>query len=158
MELSKLKEILETVSSLFVLLGIPIGIYKYWKTKNKEQADREYGTYNALDEKYVEFQKLCLEHPQLDVFDIPDQTPSVLNEEQRKLELVAFTLLFSIFERAYLMYYDQSNKIKKRQWSGWEEYIESYCKRDNFRNAWDISGNTFDSEFEAYMKSKIQSG
>jgi hypothetical protein len=158
MELSKMKEILEILSSLIVLLGIPTGIYQYWSSKKKEQADREYGTYNALDEKYLEFQRLCLEHPQLDVFDIPDRVPSALNEEERKLELVAFTLLFSIFERAYLMYYDQSNKIKKRQWSGWDEYIESYCRRDNFRNAWRISGNTFDSEYQAYMKSKIQSG
>lgn len=77
---------------------------------------------------------------------------------KKKQELIAFTILISVFERAYLMYHDQSTVIKERQWLGWEEYIESYCKRDNFRNSWHISGEEFDSEFQAYMKSKIQNG
>jgi len=154
----RLKDILEALSFLAILLGIPVGIYQYLRAKRKEQIDREYGTYNALDEKYLEFQKLCFEHPQLDVFDISDSAPSVLNEQQTKQELIAFTVLFSIFERAYLMYHDQSTTVKERQWLGWEEYIESYCVRENFRNAWHTSGKTFDSEFQAYMKSKMQSG
>lgn len=151
----RLKDILESLSYLAILLGIPVGIYQYLRAKRKEQIDREYGTYNALDEKYLEFQRICFEHPQLDVFDIRDGTSSVLDQPQKKQELIAFTILFSIFERAYLMYHDQSTTVKERQWLGWEEYIESYCKRENFRNAWCISGKTFDSEFQAYMQSRI---
>lgn len=80
----KLKDILEALSFLAILLGIPVGIYQYLRAKRKEQLDREYGTYNALDEKYLEFQKICFDHPELDVFDIADSIPSVLNAQQKK--------------------------------------------------------------------------
>ena len=77
--------------------------------------------------------------------------PLKLNEEQKKEELILFTMLFAIFERAYLLYSDQSTTIKKKQWLGWDLYIKEYCKRENFLHAWNISGTTFDTDFEDYM-------
>jgi uncharacterized protein YxjI len=65
------------------------------------------------------------------------------------------TMLFSIFERAYLLYSDQYSEIKKKQWLGWEDYIRSFCLRENFLIAWEISGNTFDADFEVYMENLI---
>lgn len=150
--LSEWKDIFELLSYVTVALGFPAAIYQYRLSKLREQADREYGTYNALDEKYLEFQARCFEHPELDIFDIPDENPKPLGEEQRKQELVAFTMLISVFERAFLMYHDQSNKVKAAQWTGWDEYIRSYCARDNFRNAWEVSGETFDRNFENYVE------
>jgi hypothetical protein len=147
----QLKDVFELLSYAAVVVGVPAGLFQYYRTVKKEQQDREYGTYNALDEKYLEFEKLCLEHPYLDVFDIPDQAPIQLTEPQKKEELIAFTMLFSIFERACLMYSDESTAIKQRQWTGWEEYIRRFCKRENFRRAWATSGNTFDTTFQDYM-------
>ncbi|MEX5281947.1 hypothetical protein [Nitrospira tepida] len=108
------KDILEELSFLIVLVGVPIGLIQYFRAVKKEQIDREYGTYNALDEKFLEFQNMCLAHPDLDIFDVPDKTPGTLTAEQQKKELIAFTILFSIFERAYLMYHDQSTAIQQR--------------------------------------------
>lgn len=150
------KDLFELLSNATVVLGIPAAIYQYRRGKLREQADREYGTYNALDEKYLDFQNMCFEHPQLDIFDIPDANPQPLTEEQRKQELIAFTMLISVFERAYLMYHDQSNRVKAAQWTGWDEYIRCYCERDNFRNAWEISGETFDRNFEHYVEGIIK--
>lgn len=145
------KDLFETLSYIVVLIGIPIGVYQYIGAIKKEQQDREYGTYNALDEKYIDFQRLCFDHPELDIFDIPDSNPNSLNQQQHKQQLIAFTMLFSIFERAFLMYHDQSTDIKARQWVGWEVYIKGYCKRTNFKKAWEVSGATFDTDFEQYM-------
>lgn len=154
-EIQQLKDVLELLSYAVILLGIPVGLIQCYRTARKEQLDREYGTYNALDEKYLEFQNLCLEHPNLDIFDVPDTKVSILSSDQRKQELVALTILFALFERAYLMYSDQSTKIKERQWTGWEQYIESYCHRAKFRQAWELSGSTFDSHFQDYMKTRL---
>lgn len=150
------KEVLEALSFVIIFFGVPVGLYQYFRAVKKEQLDREYGTYNALDEKFIEFQNLCLAHPQLDIFDVPDTTPAELTPEQEKEELIAFTMLFSIFERAYLMYHDQSTAIKQKQWSGWDEYIQSFCKRENFRRAWQVSGATYDKDFERYIKEFIK--
>jgi hypothetical protein len=154
--LSEWKDLFELFAHLTVVLGVPAAIYQYRRGKLREQTDREYGTYNALDEKYLEFQRMCFDHPRLDIFDIPDENPQPLDDEQRKQELIAFTMLISVFERAYLMYHDQSNKIKTAQWSGWDEYIRAYCERANFRNAWEISGETFDRNFENYVEEIMQ--
>ena len=156
-DLTKLKDILESLSYLAILLGIPIGIYQYRSAKRKEQLDREYGTYNALDEKFIEFQNLCLQFPHLDIFDIPDSTFSGPNSVKKKQELIAFTILFAIFERAYLMYRDQSTEIKEKQWVGWNKYIGEFFERENFQSAWLISGETFDADYQTYMKKKMQS-
>ncbi len=143
---------LDILSRAAVLIGIPVGLFQFWLKVRQEKRDRDYGTYNALDDKYISFQQLCLAHPQLDIFDIPDAPSTTLTSEQRKQELVALTLLFSIFERAFLMYLDRSKAIRQRQWTGWQTYLTSYCARSNFRRAWEISGHTFDAAFQEHMK------
>jgi hypothetical protein len=150
------KDVLESLSYIAILLGIPVGIFQYYRAKKREQLDREYGTYNSLDEKYLEFLNLCFQYPHLNIFDIRDQSPSRLDNQQIKQELIAFTILFSIFERAYLMYHDQSTETKRKQWSGWEEYVGDYCVRENFRSAWSISGKTFDMDYQSYMEKRMK--
>jgi hypothetical protein len=142
---------LNALARLVVLIGVPTGLVQFYFKTRKERHDREYGTYNALDEKYVEFQLLCLDHPRLDVFDVPDAKPVELTFEEKKQELIAFTLLFSVFERSFLMYKDQSKKVREKQWTGWQTYLESYCVRENFRSAWQVSGHTFDQRFQDHM-------
>lgn len=154
----QLLDYLDAIGKIIVILGLPLAYFQYRRTKRKEKKDREYGTYNALDEKYLEFQKLCLDHPYLNIFDIPDEVPKVLNDKQKKEELILLTMLFSIFERAYLLYSDQYSEIKTKQWIGWDSYIKSYCMRKNFLIAWEISGSTFDTDFEKYMRQNIEVG
>lgn len=153
---SSIVQYLDALSKVIIILGFPIAYLQFIRAKRKEKRDREYGTYNALDEKYLEFQRLCLQYPYLNVFDIPDTEPNELNGMQKKEELILYTMLFSIFERAYLLYSDQRSKIKKKQWVGWETYIRGYCMRQNFLDAWKISGLTFDTDFEEYMNSLIE--
>lgn len=143
---------LDIASKAVVILGLPVGLFQYARTKKKEKRDREYGTYNALDLQYIEFQKLCLEHSDLNIFDVADDPAPKLTPKQAKEELILFTMLFSIFERAYLLYQSE----RSDQWHGWESYINSYCQRENFLRAWEISGKTFDTNFEAYMATIIE--
>lgn len=147
-----LLDVLQGLGNLVIILGFPLAYFQYLVAKRREKRDREYGTYNALDEKYLEFQRLCLERPYLNIFDIPDDNPKPLTDVEKKEELILYTMLFSIFERAFLLYSDQKSYIKKKQWVGWDSYIKSYCKRAEFISAWKISGNTFDSDFEEFME------
>jgi hypothetical protein len=149
------KDFLEFGSYLAVVLGVPAALVQYVRATLKEQKDREYGTYDELDDKYLDYQRLCLENPELDIWDIPDDLPKVLSQVERKRELQVFTVLFSIFERAYLMYSDMSSEVKRTQWHGWEEYIRSYSKRENFSRAWKQGGSTFATDFTRYMDALI---
>ena len=49
-----LNETIEMLSYLATILGIPIAIILFVNEKRQERRDREYGTYHALDEKYLE--------------------------------------------------------------------------------------------------------
>jgi len=150
---ANLKDVLETMSSFVVIVGLPWGVYQYRRAAIKEQLDREYGTYHALDEKYLSYLEMCRQHPHLDVFDVPHPPGRALTAIETKQETIIFTSLISIFERAYLMYASETTDLKRRQWAGWDSYIRSFATRDNFVRAYRTSGTTFDTSFEAYMAS-----
>ena len=152
--MESIKVFFETIYYVLAIIGVPVAIYQYFSVKKKESLDREYGTYDALDEKYLEYQDLCLKYTYLDIFDIPDARPGILNEIQKKEELIAFTMLISILERAYLMCHKQPG-VKIKQWSGWKEYIIAFCGRANFRIAWKVAGTQFDSDFKKFVDSEI---
>ena len=153
--LETIRLVFEILANIATLLGVPIAIWRFASEERRERVDREYGTYDALDEKYIDYLKLCLEYPDLDVYDYAkseiDQLLSKKNHFVNKQELILFTILISIFERSFLMYRDQSTAIKKEQWMGWDEYIREYAVRDNFRLAWKILGTQFDVNFLQYM-------
>ncbi len=156
-----LKEILEVLSYLAIIIGVPLALAEYRQAQfsaksEREQALREYQyqNYHFLDEKYLEFLKLCFDNPDLDIFDIPDnkiRTENISSENKKK-ELIAFSILFSVMERAFLMFYESSDEMKQRQWSGWDAYIHAFARRRNFRDAWASSDISFDEKFQKYVK------
>lgn len=147
-DLAALRDVLEPLSYLAILLGVPVALWQHRRAVHKEQEDREGGTYDALDEKFLEYQRICLDHTDLDIADVAQPLAVELTPEQRRAELIAFTFLMSVFERAFLMYRTQSGVVRRRQWSGWEEYMRDFAGRLNFRAAWEVSGRTFDEDFQ----------
>src|SRR5688572_26804249 len=151
MSLKKVNDSTDFISKLIIIIGFPIAIFQYNSVTEKEKNDREYEIYNSLDQGFIEWEKLCLAYPNLDIFDIQDSIPPILNAKEKKEQVILFTILFSLFERAFVLYGDESTELKKSQWEGWNQYILDYFKRDNFRWAWKISGSTFEAEFQLYM-------
>jgi hypothetical protein len=62
-----------------------------------------------------------------------------------------FSILISIMERAYLMYQDKSDKIRRDQWEGWSTYISDWCRRPNFASAAPTLAQQFDKGFCEYL-------
>jgi hypothetical protein len=144
-------EILQLLADFATFLGFPILIIVFINEKRKERREREYGTYNALDEKYIEFLKICMNNPELDLYDTPLEIVHELSPEQKIQQLALFDILVSLLERAFLMYKDQSDEVKKIQWAGWNEYMKDYAAHPVFRNLWHMRGIQFDSGFTEYM-------
>lgn len=150
-DLQQTKDVFELLSYIVVALGVPTGLLQYFRAKKAEQVQREARIYDALYTDYTEFQKLCLQYAYLDVSDHPDPFPAALTPQQEKEEGILFSILFSIFERAYLLYRDNPTAITAGQWRGWELYIKQYLQRPNFRRAWTAGENTYDPRFNVYM-------
>ena len=143
------------ISELIVLIGAPLAIFNYINSVKQERIDRQYGTYDALDDKYIDFQKMCLEKPYLNVFDIDDELCTELTPLQKKEEIIAYSILIAIFERAYIMYHERGNN-EGDQWEGWLSNIEDYCRRENFVIAWEKNGWGWDIRFEKLIKNLIE--
>jgi hypothetical protein len=157
-------DIFVIMESIAIMLGVPIALWQYRRATeherqvaDHERRDTENSAYDSTDQAFRDYQKLCMENPKLDIFDVPDKKPKQLTPEEKKKEVIAFTMLFSVFERAHFIYDNYKSLTVSpvsRQWDAWEEYIEGFCKRDNFKQAWKVSGKTFDPKFQKYMEEK----
>lgn len=159
-----------TIQNIFYIcgmLGMGVSYYAYRHNKETSRLNKEKDAkqkreqlYDSLDNKYLEYLQWCAENVDADVFDIsnggigikPVNTP-----ENTKKELIAFTMLLNIFERAYLAYNDPDTpeESKENQGTGWDEYIRRFAKRKNFQDAVEtmqLDGRlTYDKRFEQYM-------
>ncbi|MGB5157786.1 hypothetical protein [Desulfobacterium sp. N47] len=55
MNIASINEYLQIITSVVTILGLPLAVLLFYLEKRKERRDREYGTYNALDDKYIYF-------------------------------------------------------------------------------------------------------
>ncbi|MGQ7960533.1 hypothetical protein ACUTAF_22920 [Pseudomonas sp. SP16.1] len=57
-----------------------------------------------------------------------------LSDEQRERMLLIFDMLISLFERAYLLVYDQRMDAKRRRRRhSWDDYMREWNQREDFR-------------------------
>ncbi len=138
------------------IAGIPVAIAVFVFNKSRERFDRRYGSYNNLDEKYLDYLKLCLQNPSLDVFDVPLSSHRSRPQDKRK-ELQMFSMLIAIFERAYLMHRNVIERLvtQRSQWKGWKSYMEDWTSRRNFRLAWKRLSGQFDKRFESFINDQL---
>jgi hypothetical protein len=76
-------------------------------------------------------------------------------DKKRKQEMVAHAILFSLFERAFLMFYQQEDQFRLRQWSGWKHFLNDFIRREAVRSAWRLCRETYDTDFQKFMDAKI---
>ncbi len=141
----------------YIALSItgPLALIGYLRAKQNERREREYKTYDELDNKLLEYQKLALQHD-LELIDVPDLSPALAGDRLRKKQqLVTCGLAFSLFQRAYLMFHGQSDRFKIRQWDGWNNRLERFVNRDSTRDAWTLSRAQFDTGFQRFVDIKI---
>jgi hypothetical protein len=144
-------------SEFGTFISLAIAIVVFWMTKQKERLEREYAAYHALDEKYSDYLKQVVEHPHLDLYSTPLKNAPNLKPEEKIQESATFEMLVCLMERAFLMYRNQSSKLRQAQWDGWEAYIKEWCQRENFRRLWREVGKEFDAGFVEYMGQLVDS-
>lgn len=76
-----------------------------------------------------------------------------LTEEQQERKLVIFEILISLFERAYLLSYDEKMSNKQlRRWRSWEDFMSEWCEREDFRKILPRLLQGEDPDFAAHIK------
>jgi hypothetical protein len=115
--------------------ALPFAILVFVFERRKERIVDQEELYQRLSDEYTNFLKLVLDNADLQL--LSKQAPSrELSEEQKERRLALFGILVSIFERAYLLVYEEHmDKQTKRLWSSWEDYMREWCLRPDFRKA-----------------------
>ena len=125
----------EFLSYVVTVIGLPLAIGVFIYEQRKERHNEEEEIYQQLSDEYADFLRLVLEHSDLHLLRRTGPPPE-LDEQQRERKGVLFDLLISLFERAYLLVYeDHMPRQARRMWQSWEDYMREWCRREDFRAA-----------------------
>lgn len=142
----------EMMSYVVTVVGLPMAIGVFIFEQRKERDNEEEEVYQLLSDNYQEFLKIALEHPDLHIF-ANEETPA-LSFEQRERMFIIFSMLISLFERAYLLLYEEKMSVKQlRRWRSWEDYMGEWCNRADFRTALPTLLHGEDPAFSGYIQS-----
>lgn len=145
-------EWLEGLSYLVTIIGLPFAILVFLKEQRRERQSDDEELYLQLSDDYTKFLRLVLEHSDLHL--LTRNPPLIaLTPEQLERRNVLFELLVSIFERAYILVYEEHmTPHAARLWQTWADYIGEWCQRPEFRERLPVLLQGEDPEFQDYMR------
>ena len=148
-----------------VIIGLPIAIYQITASRleaHNHALEAHEQVYSGLDGQYTDFLKLCLQYPKLDCYDLADQKPATLDDQERAQQRLLYAILIPMLEHAYLAYHGRAAaeiaQLTESQWPGWAQYANNFMKRPAFRAVWKDLGTEFDQHFKQCMDSLAVQG
>ncbi len=142
----------EVASYVVTVVGLPFAIAVFiWERRHERQNEDE-EIYQRLSEEYAEFSKLLLQNADLGLMT-QFNWQQAFTTEQLERKSILFDILLSLFERAYILVYEQDmSEQNKRLWASWEDYIRFWCARDDFRQALPSLLSGEDPDFGNYIR------
>ncbi|MEZ0260571.1 MAG: hypothetical protein ACAH80_06145 [Alphaproteobacteria bacterium] len=145
-------QVWELASYVVTVIGLPYAIAMFAFDSYKERQLENEELYQALAEEYAKFGNLMIENADLQLMTggVPDEK---LNTEQKERKTVIFDMLVALFERAYILVYEEKmDKQTKRLWATWEDYIKFWCQREDFKRALPGLLVGEDADFSGYIR------
>ena len=122
------------MSNVVTVIGLPLAIAVFLFEQRKERENEEEEVYQLLSDSYQDFLKVALRNSDLGLFS--DATTSALKDEQMERRLIIYTMLVALFERAYLLLYEDAMSPKQaRRWNSWEDFMLEWCRKPHFRSS-----------------------
>lgn len=141
----------ELLSYIVTVFGFPLAIFAFIIEQRKERENEDEEVYQLLTADYTDFLKLVMANPDLKLRS--NQQVTNHTEEQQERTLVIFEILISLFERAYLLSYDEKMSNKQlRRWLSWEDFMREWCEREDFRKLLPRLLQGEDPDFAAYIR------
>lgn len=147
----------ELLSYIVTVIGLPfaIGIFIYEQRKERQNEEEE--IFQRLSDEYREFLKLVLDNSDLQLLR-HETTGQTLTPEQKERRFAIFGILISLFERAYLLVYeDNMDKKARRLWQSWEDYMREWIRREDFHASLPQLLEGEDLEFTEYIRKLAES-
>lgn len=146
-----LMELCELLSYIVTIVGLPFAIAVFILEQRKERQGEEEEIFQRLSDEYREFLKLVLDNADLQLLRSTSSLQA-LTDDQKERRMAIFGILVSLFERAYLLVYeDKMSKQTRRLWQSWEDYMREWCRRSDFRDALSFHLEGEDEDFRKYI-------
>lgn len=147
-----MRETWELLSYIVTVIGLPLAILVFIYEQRKERDNEEEEIFQRLSDEYREFLKLVLDNADLQLLRRQGGPPT-LTPEQQERRFAIFGILISLFERAYLLVYEEDmDKQAQRLWRSWEDYMREWLRRADFRAALPELLEGEDEEFTRYIR------
>ncbi len=147
-----MRETWEILSYVVTVIGLPFAIIVFLMEQRKERQSEDEEIYQRLSDEYREFLKLVLDNSDLQLLRREGRRDE-LSSEQEERRLAIFGILISLFERAYLLVYEENmNKQTRRLWKSWEDYMREWVARPEFRAALPELVEGEDEDFTKYIE------
>ena len=141
----------ELLSYIVTVVALPFAIAVFLFEQRKERANEEEAIWQQISDAYIDFLEVVLANPDLRLRS-QNATPN-LSDEQRERMWVIFDMLISLFERAYLLaYQDEMDARQRRRWHSWEDYMREWSRREDFRARLPHLLRGEDPDFAAYIQ------
>ena len=125
---------LEALSYVVTIIGLPLAIVVFVLDRRRNRQMDEEEIYLRLSDEYADFMRLVIDNADLRLRS--STPPADLNEEQQERKLALFAILVSLFERAYVLVYEEHmSRQQQRLWQSWEDYMHEWSQREDFRAA-----------------------
>ncbi len=147
-----LLEWFEFLSYLVTVVGLPFAILVFAMEQRRERENEEAEIFQRLVDEYNGFLKLVLDNSDLQLLRrIPQDFE--LNPEQNERRYALFSILVSIFERAYMLVYESKMSWQTaRLWKSWEDYMLEWSRRPDFQEVLPSLLGGEDAEFQSYIR------
>jgi hypothetical protein len=143
---------LEALTYVVTILGFPIGIYVFLVQQRRARQHEESALHRTLSEEYDSFLRLALENADLQLFR-GGMAQGELSVEQRERQLILFRILVSVFEKAFIILYDeQMSPDTRRMWLSWEDDMREWCARPEFRAHLEALLEGEDDQFSRHIR------
>lgn len=121
----------ETASFVVTVFGLPFAIFLFLYEQRKERDAEDEEAYQLLQNAYNDFLKIVLDNPDLQLRTTAKS--SNLTDQQRERVLIIFEMLIALFERAYIVSYEEDlSGVALRRWNSWDDYMREWCRREDF--------------------------
>ncbi len=127
-------QMLEAASYLVTVVGLPLAIWVFAHDRRHERQSDEEEIFLRLSDEYSDFMRLVIDNADLQLLSASPR--GELDEEQRERRHALFAILISLFERAYVLVYEERMSAQQaRLWQTWADYMQEWCAREDFRTA-----------------------
>ena len=141
----------ETASFVVTVFGLPFAIFLFLYEQRRERDSEDEEAYQLLQDAYNDFLKIVLDNPDLQLRSAT--TRDDMTDEQRERTLIIFEMLIALFERAYIVSYEEDLKgVALRRWNSWDDYMREWCRREDFYYLLPQLLRGDDPDFQAYIR------